>query len=62
MKVSFGMYWQTYGRQVMDIPDMPEDEVSEYLLDIWDEIPLPGGDYISGSDELDEESIVIEKE
>lgn len=61
MKVSFGVYWQTYGRQTMEIPDMPEEDVTDYLKDIWDEVPLPGGDYISGSDELDYDSVVIEK-
>ena len=60
MKVSFGTYWQAYGRQTIEIPDDTED-IIEYLKDIWGEIPLPEGEYVSGSDELDEESIVIEE-
>ena len=60
MKISFGMYWQAYGRQSIEIPDMPEDEIQEYLEDHIDEIPLPEGDYIQGSDEIDKESIIIE--
>lgn len=51
----------SYGYQQMEIPDMPEDEVAAYLKSIWDNIGLPEGDYISGSDELDEESVVVEK-
>ena len=61
MKVSFGMYWQAYGRQVAEIPDMQPENVPEYIKDHWDEFPLPEGDYVMGSDELDEESIEIEE-
>lgn len=61
MTISFGMYWQVYGRQIMEIPDIPEEDVSDYLEEHWDEIPLPSGDYVTGSDELDYDSIVIEK-
>lgn len=61
MKVSFGMLWQTYGRQTLEVPEMPYENVSEYLKEHWDEIPLPEGDYIGGSDELDEESIEIDR-
>ncbi len=61
--VSFGMYWECYGRQTVLIPDdIPDDEdsVREYILSVFDEIPLPAGDYVQGSDELDEESIILE--
>lgn len=62
--VSFGMYWQAYGRQEVELPDdinpNDEDEVKAYILSIWDDIPLPGeGEYVDGSDELDEESLDI---
>ena len=63
-KVSFGTFWQVYGRQTIELPDEidSEDEyaIIEYLQDNWDIIPLPISDtYIPGSDELDEESIVV---
>lgn len=61
MKVSFGMYWQTYGRQIMEIPEMPEEDVIDYIRDHWGEIPIPVGDFVTGSDELDEESLEIYK-
>lgn len=61
MKISFGMYWQQYGRQEAEIPDMQPEDIASYLEDHWSEIPLPEGDYVMGSDELDVESIEIEE-
>lgn len=61
MKVSFGMYWQTYGRQEIEIPEMQAEDVILYIKDHWDEIPLPEGDYVMSSDELDEESLEFAK-
>lgn len=59
--VSFGMFWQSYGRQSVTLPDYVDendkDEIVKYLRSIWDDIPLPTGDYVIGSDELDEESL-----
>ena len=59
-KVSFGMYWQVYGRQAIELPDDIDETdieaVKAYIREVWDDIPLPCGDYVSGSDELDEES------
>ena len=61
--VSFGMYWQAYGRQEIELPDEIDpdnlDDVKEYIRSIWDDIPLPPCDYVDGSDELDEESIEV---
>ena len=60
MIVEFGVYWQSYGRQKFRVPDgLTKDEILEYLKEHWDEIPLPAGDYVSGSDELDYGSDVI---
>ena len=61
MKVSFGMYWQSYGRQKIEIPEMQAEDVINYIKDHWDEIPLPEGDYVTGSNELDEESLEFAK-
>lgn len=62
-EVSFGMYWQVYGRQFLILPDDIDvndiKAVKAYIMSQWDDIPLPKGDYVSGSDELDEESITI---
>ena len=59
--VSFGMYWQCYGRQTIEIPDDIDlkdiNAVIEYIESKWENIPLPSGDYVSNSDELDKESI-----
>lgn len=59
--VEFGMYWGKYGRQRVQLPDnidpKDKDAVISYLKSIWDDIPIPGGTYVPGSDELDEESI-----
>lgn len=59
MKVSFGMYWTCYGRQTVEIPEMQKEDIPAYLEDNWSDIPLPEGDYVTGSDELDYESIVV---
>lgn len=61
MKVSFGMYWQSYGRQEIEIPEMQPEDIINYIKDRWSEIPLPEGDYVMGSDELDEESLEFAK-
>ena len=57
--VSFGMFWQVYGRQEIELPDdvnaTDEDAVKAYIRSVWPEVPLPIGDYVDGSDELDEE-------
>ena len=54
---SFGMYWQVYGTQTVNVPiNLNEKEALEYVKKHWDEIPLPEGDYVSGSDEIDEDS------
>ena len=62
-RVQFGMCWQVYGRQTIDLPDDidPTDilAVKEYILSNWDDIPLPSGDYICGSDEFDDESEIV---
>ncbi len=62
-EVSFGMCWQVYGRQYLTLPDDIDvndvEAVKAYIMSQWDDIPLPEGGYVSGSDELDEESIEI---
>lgn len=59
MKVSFGMHFEVYGRQTVELPDdidpKNKEAIIKYLKDNWDDIPLPTGDYVSGSDNLDEE-------
>lgn len=62
-KVSFGMHWEMYGRQTIELPDdinAEDDEaVRAYIISQWDHIPLPSGDYVMASDELDVESVFI---
>ena len=65
-KVSFGMYWQSYGRQTVELPDSVDATdrmaVLDYIKSIWDRIPLPTDSYttlssfVMDSDVLDEES------
>ena len=62
--VVFGMTWEEYGHQIVDLPsDIDADDpeaVKNYLLSIWDDIPLPDDhDYVSGSDHLDEDFIEV---
>ena len=60
-QVTFGMVWQMAGKQTIDIPDdmdpNDQDAIRDYIQENWDNISIPSdgeGDYISGSDELDE--------
>lgn len=47
-----------YGTQEVELPEdidtSNESEIKKYVESIWDDIPLPEGEYISGSDVLDE--------
>ena len=64
-RVRFGMCWQCYGYQDIELPDNvdanDEGAVKAYLESIWADIPLPDGDYVSGSDEPDYEFMEIYK-
>ena len=54
---SFVMYWQVYGTQTVNVPiNLSEKEALEYVKNHWDEIPLPEGDYVYGSDVIDEDA------
>lgn len=61
--VKFGMFWQCYGYQTVELPDHIDaddtDAVKAYLESIWSDIQLPEGDYVPESDELDPESIEV---
>lgn len=61
---SFKMIWEVSGRQTVAVPaDLNEEEALEYVKSHWDKVPIPTeADYISGSDELDEESEYYFKE
>jgi len=58
-KARIGTFWQVYGSQVIELPDeiTTRDEAIDWIRDNFDDIPLPEGSYVTGSDELDEESI-----
>lgn len=62
-RVKFGMVWSVYGHQEIELPDeidvSNEAEVKKYIQSKWADIPLPEGDYIVGSDVLDEEVVEI---
>lgn len=64
-RVRFGMFWQCYGYQDIELPDdidaNDKEAVKQYLESIWADIPLPEGDYVSGSDEPDFEFMDIYK-
>ena len=60
--VSFGMFWQSYGYQQIELPDTvdPNDPeaVKSHIRENWDHIGLPAGSYVGDSAEFDEESIL----
>lgn len=65
-KVRIGMYWQVYGTQIVNLPDDIDigdhDAVVNWVCENFDDIPLPDGDYVYGSDGFDEESIEAYKD
>ena len=64
--VSYGAFWQEYGRDSIKLPDDVDGNdkkaVLEYLESIRDDLPLPSGEYVCDSFEIDPESIVLEVE
>ncbi|MCM1363423.1 MAG: hypothetical protein NC215_00365 [Ruminococcus sp.] len=58
--VTFNMMWTMSGLQQWLVPvkicNQGDEAIKEYLLERWDEIPLPAeGKYVNYSDELDVE-------
>ena len=57
-EVTFEMIWQVSGKQTIDLPDCinidDEGAIREYLTQIWEDIPLPEGDYIHGDYDPDD--------
>ena len=54
---SFVMYWQICGTQTVNVPiNLNEKEALEYVKNHFDEIPLPEGEYVWGSDVIDEDA------
>ena len=65
MKAKFGMYWQVYGYQTVNLPDDIETEYEaiEWINDNFEDIPLPNdNEFVFGSDGWDEETIEIYKD
>lgn len=62
-KVQFGVSYVCYGTQIIDLPDDIDendiDAVIQYVDSVFPDLPLPVGDYVSDSDELDYESIEV---
>jgi len=59
-RVSFGVSWQEYGRQSVVLPDSVDSKnpgaVLEYIQSVFDELPLPSGEYVTDSAEIDVDS------
>lgn len=62
-KVQFGVTYMAYGTQIIDLPDDIDendmDAVINYVESIFPDLPLPVGDYVNSSDELDYDSIEV---
>ena len=65
-KVQFGVSYMAYGTQIIDLPDdIDENDIEAvicYVEKVFPDLPLPVGDYVNGSDELDYESVEVVKE
>ena len=51
----FGMAWQCYAKQSVEVPeDFTQEQAEQYVQEHWSEIKLPNnGEYVEGSDEPD---------
>lgn len=62
-KVQFGVTYMAYGAQIIDLPDdidaNDESAVINYVESVFPDLPLPVGDYVNNSDELDYDSIEV---
>ena len=62
-QVQFGVRYWVYGEQVIDLPSFidPSDEyeVINYIESVFEDLPLPQGSWIEGSDSIDYESIEV---
>ena len=62
MKAKFGMYWQVYGYQTVDLPEniTTEEDAVDWINDNFRDIPLPDDvDYLQDSDGWDEYTIEL---
>ena len=62
--VTFEMTWEVTSSQTIDLPDTIDstnlEAVRQYILDNWGAVEIPcDGDYIVGSDHLDENSDLL---
>lgn len=68
--VTFGMFYEMYGRVSIDIPDYidldcsnQKEQIIKYLNNIWNDIPLPkDAGYIPNSQRLDKDGIITIEE
>lgn len=61
-KIKFGMYWQLYGYQTVEVPDdiTTEEEAAEWLEDNFYNISLPDdADYVDDSAGYDDFTIEL---
>lgn len=58
-RVKFGMYYEVYGTVTVDVSDdVTEENIEDYLMEHFDEYPLPEDvEYVYCSEELDTENI-----
>ena len=51
----FGVTWQYYGTQAVEVPeDFTQEQAEQYVQEHWWEIDLPdNGEYVDNSDEPD---------
>jgi len=65
-KVQFGVTYMAYGTQIIDLPDDIDandiDAVINYVESVFPDLPLPVGDFVNDSDELDYDSIEVVEE
>ena len=62
-RVRFGMYWESYGHQDIELPDGIDENdheaVCDYIRNNWNDIPIPSGEYVMGSDDFEPETIEV---
>ena len=65
-RIRFGMFWECYGYQNIELPDdidaNDSEAICDYLRENWNGISIPAGSYVTDSDDFDPESIEVYEE
>ncbi len=65
MKVNFGVWYKSYADICLELPDeyknSSNEEIEDYIRSHWDNVPIPKGEYVPGSEDPDFDNFYIEE-